>query len=41
MLGAPMYTTIKTLWERTKNKTGIAWLTGPCMEDNCKGNKKY
>jgi len=24
MLGVAMYTTIKTLWERTKNKTEIA-----------------
>jgi transposase len=28
MLGVAMYTTIKTLWERTKNKTEIARLTG-------------
>ena len=28
MLGIAMYTTIKTLWEKTKNKTEIAWLTG-------------
>jgi hypothetical protein len=28
MLGVAMYTTIKTLWEKTKNKTEIARLTG-------------
>lgn len=28
MLGVAMYTTIKTLWERTKNKTEIARVTG-------------
>jgi hypothetical protein len=28
MLGVAIYTTIKTLWERTKNKTEIARLTG-------------
>ena len=28
MLGVAMYTTIKTLWERTKNKTEIARITG-------------
>src|SRR5665811_1922055 len=28
MLGVAMHTTIKTLWEKTKNKTEIARLTG-------------
>ncbi|MHB1377970.1 MAG: hypothetical protein ACYCXB_11235 [Candidatus Humimicrobiaceae bacterium] len=28
MLGVAMYTTIKTLWEKTKNKTEIARITG-------------
>lgn len=28
MLGVAMYTTIKTLWEKTKNKTEIARFTG-------------
>jgi len=28
MLGAAMYTTIKTLWEKTKNKSEIARITG-------------
>ena len=28
MLGVAMHTTIKTLWERTKNKTEIARITG-------------
>ena len=41
MLGVAMYTTIKTLWEKTKNKTEIARLTGHDLKDCFTSNKKY
>lgn len=36
-----MYTTIKTLWEKTKNKTEIARLTGHDFKDSCQGDKGH
>ena len=41
MLGAAMYTTIKTLWEKTKNKSEIARITGHDLKNSIKGNKRY
>lgn len=36
-----MYTTIKTLWNRTKNKSEIARVTRHDLKNSCKGNKRY